>query len=554
MIFPGMPSTCRRNALAAHVLFCVLAAAPLLAGGIAVADITDGYVIRVGEATAGPGSQVEIPFSLYRGDDAIAAGQAAAGMNFDVLFDATVLTFVGADESDEVSNLYGKFTEASTIGTGHNRIILVGINTLEITSYDGAALIRPFPLGTLTFNVIGSVGETSALEIERLDCTSADATELTMSVGQDGFFEVVSVPTGSLKVTLQPANARTAGAQWRVDGGAWRVSGVTVADLSVGQHTVSFRPISGWSAPADRSVTIVDGLVTNETGTYTESGSGGCGKSVKRMSEKMAEEVLPLSRGAEAPAAIAVSASPAVRLSSPEGIDPTSAWAAMKSGGAAIPGSATFVINAEDDGWVVFTPDTLLPAGQVITLTVGATSLSGANVGPVAEQFLVDTGKAAASLDPGLVPAPATDPLPQLLAAPASPVYRLGPAGVFLNPVRVRIPVAEGANAENVKVYYFSESARHHGWYQGLNVRNWMVPDSLSIVDDGGEAYVEFFANHSGVVQLGTSTEVNLGAMGPVDVGATGSYGQWAALAGVLFLLSISLGRLRATHARKNCR
>jgi hypothetical protein len=553
MIFPGMPSTCRHNALATHVLLCVLAAAPLLAGGIASADITDGYVIRMGEATAGPGSQVEIPFSLYRGDDAIAAGQAAAAVQFEIVFDATVLSFVGAEESVEVSNLYGKSTETSAVATGRQRILLLGLNDLEITSYDGATLIRPFPLGTITFNVIGTVGETSDLEVEELVCAAADATELTMSVGQDGSFEVVSVPTGSLKVTLQPAGARTAGAQWRVDDGPWRVSSVTVADLSVGQHTVSFRPITGWNVPADRTVTINDGLITNETGTYTEAGSGGCGKSVKRMSEKMAEEVLPLSRGV-AETAIAASASPAVRLSSPEGIDPSSAWAALESAGASIAGSATFVINAEDDGWVVFTPDAPLPAGQVITLTVGATGLSGENVGPVAEQFLVEAEKTATSLDPSLVPAPGINPLPQLLAAPASPVYRLGPAGVFLNPVLVRIPLPEGSGTEDLNVYYFSESARHRGWYQGLNVTGWMVPNSLRIVSDDDTNYVEFLANHSGVVQLGKLIEINLGSMGAVDVGATGSYGQWAALAGVLFILSIGLGGLRAAQVRRNCR
>ena len=42
-------------------------------------------------------------------------------------------------------------------------------------------------------------------------------------------------------MTIEPAEARDLAAQWRVDGGAWHVSGETVCELSVGEHTVSFK-------------------------------------------------------------------------------------------------------------------------------------------------------------------------------------------------------------------------------------------------------------------------------------------------------------------------
>ncbi|MCP4349603.1 MAG: hypothetical protein GY795_29330, partial [Desulfobacterales bacterium] len=40
--------------------------------------------------------------------------------------------------------------------------------------------------------------------------------------------------------------------------------------LSVGTHTVSFKTVSGWTAPSDQTVNIVAGQTGNITGTYTE--------------------------------------------------------------------------------------------------------------------------------------------------------------------------------------------------------------------------------------------------------------------------------------------
>ena len=75
--------------------------------------------------------------------------------------------------------------------------------------------------------------------------------------------------TGSLQVTLYPSAAVSAGAQWQVDGGAWQSSGVIVSGLSVGSHTVAFKPISGWNTPGSQTVTISSGVTTTASGTYT---------------------------------------------------------------------------------------------------------------------------------------------------------------------------------------------------------------------------------------------------------------------------------------------
>ena len=76
--------------------------------------------------------------------------------------------------------------------------------------------------------------------------------------------------TGSLTVTITPAAAVTAGAQWRVDSGAWQNSGGTVSGLSAGNHTISFQPITGWTTPLNRVVTITAGQTALDSGNYIQ--------------------------------------------------------------------------------------------------------------------------------------------------------------------------------------------------------------------------------------------------------------------------------------------
>ena len=79
-------------------------------------------------------------------------------------------------------------------------------------------------------------------------------------------------PVGSVQVTLQPADAVTAGAQWMLDGGpVWQSSGTTLTGISAGAHTVIFNTVDGWSSPAAAPVTVVASATTPATGTYTLS-------------------------------------------------------------------------------------------------------------------------------------------------------------------------------------------------------------------------------------------------------------------------------------------
>ncbi|MFZ2630165.1 MAG: BACON domain-containing carbohydrate-binding protein, partial [Desulfosalsimonadaceae bacterium] len=86
----------------------------------------------------------------------------------------------------------------------------------------------------------------------------------------DVIIEPITQQTGSLIVTLTPQEAINAGAQWRVDSGAWQNSGATVSKLTIGSHTVNYKPITGWTAPADQAVTIVNDPAATKIGIYTQ--------------------------------------------------------------------------------------------------------------------------------------------------------------------------------------------------------------------------------------------------------------------------------------------
>jgi hypothetical protein len=82
----------------------------------------------------------------------------------------------------------------------------------------------------------------------------------------DAVFTICQAGMGTFSVTLEPDQAVSAGAQWTVDGGAWRYSGAVVAAL-LGEHTVSYRPVTGWTAPSPETVTVV-GEPTSITRVY----------------------------------------------------------------------------------------------------------------------------------------------------------------------------------------------------------------------------------------------------------------------------------------------
>ncbi|NEX16735.1 MAG: hypothetical protein C1943_08925 [Halochromatium sp.] len=81
------------------------------------------------------------------------------------------------------------------------------------------------------------------------------------------------VTLGSLQVNIEPEAARTDGAQWRRVGmESWNASGASEAGLIAGrQYTVEFKPVTGWSAPGQTSVTIVSEQTRTLSATYASA-------------------------------------------------------------------------------------------------------------------------------------------------------------------------------------------------------------------------------------------------------------------------------------------
>jgi murein DD-endopeptidase MepM/ murein hydrolase activator NlpD len=85
----------------------------------------------------------------------------------------------------------------------------------------------------------------------------------------------VTQDTGSLRVTISPQAAISAGAQWRIKCGSeswsnWYSSGYTKSNLPVGSYTVEYKDISGWSSPSNDSGTIYKNQTATESGEYTQ--------------------------------------------------------------------------------------------------------------------------------------------------------------------------------------------------------------------------------------------------------------------------------------------
>ena len=146
------------------------------------------------------------------------------------------------------------------------------------TTYDGGSsfdgnVFQLTPSGTLTTLVSFNGGIGYWPEAALVEGNDGNLYGTTYSGGAYDYGTVFMVPTalpavGSLEVTLSPAGVVNAGAQWQVDGGAWRNSGSTVAGLAVGSHTVGFSPVAGWVVPVSQNVTVSSNQTTTASGIY----------------------------------------------------------------------------------------------------------------------------------------------------------------------------------------------------------------------------------------------------------------------------------------------
>lgn len=96
---------------------------------------------------------------------------------------------------------------------------------------------------------------------------------VTVNSGQTNTVTANYVVLGSLQVTINPAGAVSAGAQWQVDGGAWLNSGNVVSNLLTGTHTIGYLAVTGYITPTNQTLNINPGGTTNIVATYIALGA-----------------------------------------------------------------------------------------------------------------------------------------------------------------------------------------------------------------------------------------------------------------------------------------
>ena len=275
---------------------------------------------------------------------------------------------------------------------------------------------------------------------------------------------------------------------------------------------------------------------------------GGCASFLKSLDAKVVEKVLPLSvQESASETGVAPASTLAIRLTQADGVDPASVWAVVEDEDGVLGSGGTWrpVVSGDDrDGWVLFTLTEMPRAARTVKMTIGAVTTTGSIVDPVSQDFRISADKQSTAGDPTLGEEDGVPALPLLLAAAKSPVYRIGPSGVFTHAVAVEIPVPPGLNPDDLEIYYYSESTAHTGWFRGANVVGWMAPDSRRTVTADGHTYLEIQVNHSGVLQLGQALKVRLGSATPLELSASGGRMLWIAFGLVIAALSALWGRL----------
>ncbi len=276
------------------------------------------------------------------------------------------------------------------------------------------------------------------------------------------------------------------------------------------------------------------------------------------------EQALPAAAALDLLRTAAPDGTLAVRLRSTEDIDPATVWGTCSAGGTL--GWLPVVEGAMDDLWAVCEPEGAWPLGSEVTLTAGALTASGAQVGPVTAVFYVEdalesgdsvvqpaqSGIDTEALglggeDSSLAQVSVADAsgLPELAGA-VGPAYAIVPRAAFATPQRVWLPLPEDTRPEDVVLYYYFADAERGGWYAAGRVEGFAVPDSYLAFEAGGISYLGVTVRHGGLVRMaGHSAPASLASAGPGNAGLYANVFLGLLVAASLLLARRSFARQR---------
>ena len=223
------------------------------------------------------------------------------------------------------------------------------------------------------------------------------------------------------------------------------------------------------------------------------------------------------------------------------------------------------------DGWVVYHPETLLPAGDLISMTVGAQRLSGEPIDPVTYWFQIETEDARTTRLENkrtILSQPLVSELDaegnktgngdavtlyrvesgenlSAITWPIGSAYAMFPVQVYRDSQRVWLPIPPNTNSSYLQIYYYYDQPEGGRWYPAEAIAGWLEPESHLEVEFDGITYLGFLARHAGTIQLGMPVSgefavPELASMLP-GVAIRGGHLGDVMLIGVLLLLLLSL-------------
>ena len=163
-----------------------------------------------------------------------------------------------APNPDGVYSLYYGPTNSGPIGWFIDNILVT--NTLQLTNFSTNATSSP-----------GFVFTPAQSGSYILEAQAVIFNQFPIGFGPIAQITAIPPPTtGALQVTIIPTNAVGAGAQWQVNGGAFRASGAIATNLSPTNVTVSFKTIAGWASPSNQTAAISIGQTNTLVAAYLD--------------------------------------------------------------------------------------------------------------------------------------------------------------------------------------------------------------------------------------------------------------------------------------------
>jgi len=148
-------------------------------------------------------------------------------------------------------------------------------NRLTLSATASTGFRVSFAVGSGPATISGNVATFSATGLVSIIASQAGDANYAAAPNVTNTFNVLLSGIGWLWVTIVPGDVVAAGAQWRVDGGAWQESGTIMTDLTAGAHTVNFSSVTYYDTSADQVVTISPNQLTVVQGAYTYVGAHG---------------------------------------------------------------------------------------------------------------------------------------------------------------------------------------------------------------------------------------------------------------------------------------